>query len=107
MSSLKDLTGYQGFNHNIARDYLKGKTIEFCKPPYISWSTVMPYSDPDDIARISNEEYLFRTSEPSVTLCVSYDHDKGYPWVDDTEHSIHNIRILFDEHGNPDYMERI
>ena len=106
MAHLKDF-GTRGFDLNIAQAYLKGRAIEFSKPPFVSWSPVMPYSEPDDIVRISNENYVFRLGEPSMTLCISFDHETGHPWVDDSEHSIHNVRILFNEHGNPCAMETL
>jgi len=106
MAHLKDF-GTRGFDLNIAQAYLKGRSIEFSKPPYISWSPVMPYSEPDDIIRVSNDQYMFRLGEASVSLCVYFDHSTGHPYVDDSEFAIHNIRIMFNENGDPCTMERI
>jgi len=106
MAQLKDF-GRQGFNYEIAREYLKGKTIEFSRPPFIGWSKVMPYDEPEDIARISNESYMYRVAETSITLCVAYDYDNSTAYVDETEAAMHNIRITFDEYGNPISMTRI
>ncbi len=106
MAHLKDF-GTRGFDISIAQAYLKGRAIEFSKAPFVSWSPVMPYSEPDDIVRISNENYVFRLGEASVTLCVSYDHSTGYPYVDDSDFAVHNIRIMFNEHGNPCAMENL
>jgi len=106
MAVLKDF-GVQGFNYEIAREYLKGKTIEFSKPPYIDWTPVMPYDEPEDIVRISNEQYMFRAVQKSITMCIAWDDIDNVSFIDDSPASVHNVRITFDDHGNPESMERI
>ena len=62
-----------GFGYNIATilaAYLSGETIEYnynddSHIVYKYWQKVAPYSEPNDIYRLSNEKYKFRIKNKS------------------------------------------
>ena len=50
---------------SLIEEYLKGTPIEFKSPKGKIWQKVVPYSEPNDIYRLSHPNYKFRIAAPA------------------------------------------